>query len=193
MAADIHRAHGGFDNRRRLERECAEYAGLGHKWHVLLWIPARNMRMKAAAVLVDDGDRVLPLEAYDRHGARRGSEIYDAHEDLWAVSVFVHRSVGQEQCAVIRAFLSQRIGVKWAASVDAGPDELVQLAASRVSRELKLSRDAEQELTGSIAAYSPSRASSTFADLVSQLTDIAQERWPATAIAPDEKQERLDL
>ncbi len=71
MADHIHKKHGSFNARRRLEQRCARYAGLEHRWHILLWIPAAKMRMKAAAVLVDDGRRVQPLEDFDRAAGRK--------------------------------------------------------------------------------------------------------------------------
>lgn len=172
MAAEIHEKHGSFESRRRMEQRCASYVDLAHRRHVLLWIPSPMMRMKAADVLVDDGHRVQPLQAYDRATGKRGAEIYDSHQALWGVSVYVHESVVASQVDVILAWLSRELGIGWAA--DALPDEsnqLVQIAAQVVARKRGLNHDQEMAL-----ALEPAAAggAETFAALL-QLVDIAAE------------------
>jgi len=128
--------------------------------------------MKAAEVLVDDGARVLTLESYDRGSGRRGSEIYDSHQNLWAVSVFVHPSVSAEQRAVIRAYLRDRLGVSWVGH--ATEPTLVGLATARVAREMKLTaqQGQELELLEDVAAYRPS--GDTFAELLARMSASAR-------------------
>ena len=152
MATQIHGKFGSFEARRRLEQRCARYAGLEHRWHVLLWIPAPKMRMKAAMVLVDDGNRVQHLEDYDRAAGRRGAEIYDSHVALWTLSVYVHESVTELQKEVILAWLADELEVTWAQ-----PNPSVRLpaiAAREAARASNLSRDEEAGLTVAMAAKS---------------------------------------
>jgi HD superfamily phosphohydrolase len=77
------------DERRKLEEEAAEWAGLEHRWQVLLWIPPPSMRMKIAEVLVDDGAGILTFFQYEDKGKKRGQDIYDAHEALWEIAIYL--------------------------------------------------------------------------------------------------------
>ncbi|HMG00290.1 MAG TPA: hypothetical protein VK560_03515, partial [Gemmatimonadaceae bacterium] len=54
-AADLHKAFGSAEKRAELEREAAVHAGLSADWHVILWVPGPDMRLKLAEVLVDYG------------------------------------------------------------------------------------------------------------------------------------------
>jgi HD superfamily phosphohydrolase len=75
--------------RRILEEDAAQWAGLDHRWQVLLWIPPEEMRLKIADVYVDDGDAIMTFFEYEDRRRGRGSDIYRAHRALWAVSVYL--------------------------------------------------------------------------------------------------------
>ena len=152
MADQVHKKHGGFDERRALEVECAKFAGLKDGWHVVLWIPAPQMRMKAARVLVDDGAE-YPLEDFDRAAGHRGEEVYDSHEALWSVMVYVHRDVDDTQRQVILSWLSDRMGVRWAPDQFlTGRSEMAKIAAARVAKDHGLSSKQEEDLAVEVAA-----------------------------------------
>ncbi len=60
------------------------------------------MRLKVADVLIDDGTEIRKF--VDREGEmhKRGADIYALHEQLWEVSVYVHRSLtGTQQDLVL--------------------------------------------------------------------------------------------
>jgi HD superfamily phosphohydrolase len=80
---------GSPDDRRRFEEDAAQWAGLDHRWQVLLWVPPELMRLKIADVLVDDGEAIMTFFQYEERGKRRGSDIYEAHKALWEIAVYL--------------------------------------------------------------------------------------------------------
>ena len=103
--------YGSHDERRRLEVEVAEYIGLEDKWHIVLWIPHPDMKLKIAEVLVGglQNDTVDSLHNHSNHC----KDIYDSHADLWAVSVFVHPALKASDLKrdVALAFLRERLRI----------------------------------------------------------------------------------
>ena len=99
-AGDLHKKFGPKEKRRDLEREACEHAEIEHDWHLVLWIPDPDMRLKLAELLVNDGQGV----AMFKDKSPRGSDIYEGHKDLWTISVFVHPSVPTEK---VRAALAK--------------------------------------------------------------------------------------
>jgi HD superfamily phosphohydrolase len=89
--------HGYPDARRRLERRAAEFAEIEPAWHILVWLPRPDMRLKVAGVLVDDGHEIRNFGAREEEGQGRGTDIYEAHRNLWAVSVYAHDELARDQ------------------------------------------------------------------------------------------------
>lgn len=146
LAKPIYEKFGDRDVRRRLEQDVAQFAGLEHKWQVVLWIPAPTMRLKAAEVLVDDGTQVAQLQQLDEKGQNRGKEIYDSHAALWAFSVFVDKNLSELQKEVVRAYLSDKMGgLVWEGH--GRPPSVPKLAAAEVARRENLSIAAAKELS----------------------------------------------
>lgn len=106
---------GEADRRAELEIGAQKFAGIGAEPQVIIWLPPPKMRLKLAEVLVRHSHGVSPFVAYERAGRRRGSEIYDAHEALWAAYVFVHPELKRDEEAVHRvvAYLAREMGVRW--------------------------------------------------------------------------------
>src|SRR5262249_5426951 len=42
-----------------------------------------------ADVLVDDGAAILTFAQYEKRGKNRGQDIYDAHEALWEIAIYL--------------------------------------------------------------------------------------------------------
>ncbi|MEX2226562.1 MAG: HD domain-containing protein [Dehalococcoidia bacterium] len=173
MAAQIYDKHGSRDSRRTLEQEVARFAGLEHRWQVVLWIPSPDMRLKAASVFVDDGTQVAPLDQVDKSGANRGREIYASHEALWALSVFVHRSVTDEQQAVILAWLAERLNIRWE-GVPREKPRVVDLAIRQVLKELSLPRRYEDELMAGAADIAARGGEDTYEGVMSRMKDVGR-------------------
>jgi hypothetical protein len=55
------------------------------------------MKLKVAGVLVDDGTEIRPFASREEEGKKRGADIYEAHRNLWEVSIFAHPSVARDQ------------------------------------------------------------------------------------------------
>lgn len=172
-AEQIYRLHGSPAGRRQLEEDAGKYAGLDHDWKVLVWIPAPEMRLKAAEVLVDDGDKVTRLVDLDSTGPNRGREIYESHKALWAITVFVHPTVSAEQRDVMLARLAQKLGgIRWD-NLRQQPS-VARLAAANVGGQKKLSRQDEEVLAREAEGIAARGGGATYQDLVRQVTQIAE-------------------
>jgi HD superfamily phosphohydrolase len=110
LAMSIWTRFGSPDERRRLELEAGRFLGLKNGWHFVLWIPKPTMGLKVAEVLVGGGSHVSTLHSY----SQRVREIYDSHEDLWAVSVYVHPELLDDKLKVevLLAWLRERLGLR---------------------------------------------------------------------------------
>lgn len=174
-AGRIYETHGSPAARRQLEEDAGKYAGLDHDWKVLVWIPAPDMRLKAAEVLVDDGHRVSRLVDLDSTGSNRGREIYEAHKALWAISVFVHPTVSHEQRAVVLARLGESLGgIKWD-NLREQPS-VARLAAANAGKLLKLPREDEDDLALETEGIAARAGGDTYQHLVRQVQQIAEAR-----------------
>jgi HD superfamily phosphohydrolase len=92
--------------RRRLEQRAARFAGVDPAWHIAIWIPPADMRLKVADVLIDDGREVRKFVEREGELHQRGADIYALHQQLWEVSVYVHRSLSPDQQDLVLASLS---------------------------------------------------------------------------------------
>jgi len=106
---------GDPDKRAALEFGAQRFAKLGKEPRVIIWLPPPEMRLKLAGVLVNHSRGISPFVDYERSGRRRGSEIYDAHEALWAAYVFVHPEIERDPKKVDRVvtYLAREMGVRW--------------------------------------------------------------------------------
>lgn len=176
LACSLYKEYGSFAKRSQLEREVARHAGLCDGWKVMLWLPAPQMRFKPADVFVADGDKITKLREYDKVHLNRGKEIYDSHEALWSLSVFVHRSVSDNDQKVILARLAELLpGVRWDGQQ---VPPLCHLAANEVAKDLRLTSAQEDELAeathnGTSPRTQPGQES--YPELVQRLSLVAQE------------------
>jgi HD superfamily phosphohydrolase len=108
-STELYEQFAAADTRRALEREAARYAGLQHGWHVVIWLPRPEMRLKLANMLVDHGKGIARFVDY----SQQGSEIYQAHKELWTVMVYVHPSVSEPRKRAVLARLAQLMGICW--------------------------------------------------------------------------------
>ena len=142
------------DARRQVEQRAARFAEIEPAWHVLLWIPPPDMRLKVANVLVDDGVEVQRFVDRERHsGKRRGVDIYDAHEQLWEVGVYVHPFLARRrnQCRLILASLAADLDLNLLPDDDELRDRKPyewpdRIALARLARRHHLRRDRVEEL-----------------------------------------------
>jgi HD superfamily phosphohydrolase len=153
LAESIWMQHGDPDARRRLEVEVAEIVGLQEKWHLVLWIPSLQMRLKLAFVLVGGGDHVTTLHAY----RPQVQEIYDSHERLWSVGVYVHPSVRDDELRsdAILAVLRKKLGLRgWVNNLS--QETLEQVAARHFVSQHDLTESVRQKLLAGVSALGPS-------------------------------------
>jgi HD superfamily phosphohydrolase len=152
LAKTIWKQYGSADERRRLEVEAAEFLGLDEKWHLVLWIPHPDMRLKLAFVLVGAGDHVTTLHDY----SPKVREIYESHEDLWSVGVYVHPSLRADtlRTEALLAWLRKKLGLRgW---VDHQPEESVEeVAARHFAAQHDLRESVKQQLLSGVSGLSP--------------------------------------
>ena len=139
-AQEIWRRFGPAEKRRRIEQATAKYAGLDHSWYVVVWIPNPDMKLKAAEVLVDDRGTISRLSDLERSGHDRGSEIYEAHKALWAISVYVHPDVPTDRRSVVMAHIAEQLGLTWAPTGE--PLTLEKLALRKARGDEMVDTDA---------------------------------------------------
>jgi HD superfamily phosphohydrolase len=153
----VHDNFGDPAVRAELEASAQRFAGLDDGPRVVLWIPKPDMRLKLAEVLVQQETGIAPFVTYERSRSRRGSDIYDAHERLWATYVFVDREVSAERMKAIAAYLGSRMGIRWEQHRDIGgtPDEWpLRLAVAEV-----FEKDFESEVDQLLKRIKPELAS----------------------------------
>ena len=118
-AEDLHDGFGAPGKRADLERAAADHAGLLANWHVILWVPGPDMRLKLAEVLVDYGKGIAKFVDF----SPKGSDIYEDHKHLWTISVFVHPTVTERQTRAVLASLTKAMRISWDRYQDhLGPD-----------------------------------------------------------------------
>ena len=141
------------DQRRRIERNAARFAGVSPAWKILVWLPSPKMRLKVADVIVDDGIEIRKFVDREREGRRREAEIYEAHEHLWGVSVFVHKDVYRDEIQKTRVLASLSadldiqlggLGTSLGRAPSEWPDRLV-LRDVRVGEDRHVPTDAEAD------------------------------------------------
>lgn len=134
--------------RVRLEADVARLAEVAPD-AVLMWIPKPGMRLKAAEVLVEnEHDQILKLHDYDSSGPNRSKEIYESHERLWRVSVFVRSDVDERHRERLLAYLSPKLGkINWA-SRNREDHSILRLVVQEVASdpEHRLTPDQQREL-----------------------------------------------
>ncbi|MCC7365938.1 MAG: hypothetical protein IT303_16360 [Dehalococcoidia bacterium] len=169
-------------SRRELEEGAARYAELTHRSHVVVWIPNPKMRMKSVAVLVGDGQGFISTlhDQETARGRQTAQAIYASHEQLWAVSVYVHPDVTEEQRQVLLAFLSSKLGVGWEGHARA---DLFMLAVDRVASESNMTHSEQTRLASSRQSDRTAAVSveGTFADVVRSVGQLARPSGPSAA------------
>ena len=143
---DFYDEHGGPDARRRIERRAARFAGVSPAWHVLVWLPYPEMRLKIAGVLVDDDKEIRRFADREEEGQRRGADIYAAHRALWGVSVYAHPRIREDQWTrdLVLASLAADLGIQlggleeqYGPSPHEWPDRIaLEMAAEKVNAVL---------------------------------------------------------
>jgi len=144
------------DERRQIEQVAAQFAGIKPAWYAVMWIPPERMRLKPALVLVDDENSIDTMLNRERspRGQKRGSDIYEAHRDLWALEVFVHPDVRLNvpaRDALLSAIAEQLHIKEW---VDRNaPVRPADVAKSRAGDALGLTRAQETELEKLVPSF----------------------------------------
>jgi HD associated region len=171
------------ERRRKTEHAAAEFVGV-EPWKVAVWLPPASMRMKLAEVLVDDGGDVMPFVVREQGRVReRGQEIYAAHEDLWAVGIYVHHSLRNRAMfdRIVFAYIAGEYGAAFhgvGGPFAKDPSTWTKrLAAETVLMERSPPPEILDDLIDGLverAAEVPARGSGTsWEGLVAQLRDIA--------------------
>lgn len=179
-AKALFKRFGDPDARRRLQDEAQRFAGMESSSQLLIWLPDPKMRLKQAEVLVDDGHHVNRFVDYERVRSGRGSDIYDAHERLWAVWVFFDPSVKESAHEEALVYLARELGVCWEGMLPKfGPhahDWIERLALSRYIRVEPRHPDIDELLAMEPMAARGLDSDATFADYEALVPTLEQAR-----------------
>ncbi|MGO9197450.1 MAG: hypothetical protein ACLQK4_10025 [Acidimicrobiales bacterium] len=169
VADDLYARYRAPDARRRLERNAAYYAGLDRRFHVVLWVPNPDMKLKVADVLVDAYGQIMPLSEY-KHS---GEEIIKNHRDLWGVGVYTPESVRTDdrQSDALLGFLSKRMGVTFRCHDGRQAMQPDELAIARVANARRMNDDERSNLATLVPAAKG--AETTFAALEATVEAVA--------------------
>ncbi|HEX2070741.1 MAG TPA: HD domain-containing protein [Thermoleophilaceae bacterium] len=182
------------EERRQVEQAAAAYAGVPAGWFVVIWIPPERMRLKPALALVDDGeftDTLLHREEGPR-GDDRGSEIYAAHRALWAMDVFAHPSVRDDEKvrqAVLGALAVQLNITSWERADD--PVDPIDVARQMAIDELDLKRSQSEELSDRVADFYGGPQDKTLRQTVDEMKRV-WEAGDGAEVSPDDLDEPGD-
>jgi HD superfamily phosphohydrolase len=171
------------DERRQVEQAAARFAQIKPAWYAVMWIPPERMRLKSALVLVDDEaliDTMLNRERSPR-GQQRGSEIYDAHRELWALEIFVHPTVKQDKaaCDALLGAIAQQLHLK-AWDDDQAPVSSVDVGRRRAGQELSLTRDQEEELKTLVPSFYEGSFSPAGEQTIGDIVEEFKLAWEAS-------------
>lgn len=183
----IHERFKSREARRELEHQAAEYAGIPDD-QVVIWLPDPKMRLKIAEVLVDFDRGIAPFNEY----SGLGQEIYEAHRQLWTVTVFVDPRVREgDLVPVVLARLAELMGVKWdreePRGVERPTDWPLHLAAAGALDE----EDFEKEFDALVAEAKKQKVvqrakGQRFSTLEEQVRQIAEQLKPPSRGEPPE-------
>lgn len=112
-AAELYADFGDPAARRQLEQRAAAYAGMKDAWKLLIWLPPPDMRLKVAEVLVYDGADVTHFNESEAFRNKRGTDIYEAHQRLWGIGLYAHRTVTASQHTAARTYLAGQMEIRW--------------------------------------------------------------------------------
>ena len=182
-ADSIYQAHGEAEARRELEEDAARFAGIDEPWKLAIWLPPPAPRLKSAEVLVFDGSEVVEFYRSEQYSTKRGEDIYEAHKKLWAVSVYMHRTIEAEQARKALVRLAQRMEVRFDAEVEElGRQVLLWpdiLAARKVVEELNLpprrAREMVETARAEAVARGPEEEAPTFETLLATYRQLAEQ------------------
>lgn len=161
--------------RLKLERAAAKFAGVAHGWQVVIWLPNHKMRLKVADVLVYRDQAIAPLSRVEP----TSRAIVDQHQRLWAVTVYAPADVrdSREQADAVLAYIGERTALTFHRRDGSVVPSPWDLAVDKILRELNegstSTRDALLSLVPSTKTADGSPAS--FAELVDALKATARE------------------
>jgi HD superfamily phosphohydrolase len=161
--------------RLKLERAAAKFAGVPHGWQVVIWLPHHKMRLKVADVLVYKDRAIAPLSRVEP----TSRAIVDQHQRLWAVTVYAPAEVrdNREQADAVLAYIGEKTALTFHrrdGSVVPSPWDLaVDKILGEINHGSATTRDALRGLVPSTKTVDGSSAS--FAELVDALKTTARE------------------
>jgi len=183
------------DERRQIEQVAAKFADINPAWYVVMWIPPERMRLKPALVLVDDEnliDTMLNRERSPR-GQGRGSDIYDAHRDLWGLEVFVHPDVREDELArdALLSAIADQLHIKeW--DDDDAPVRPAKVARHRAGRELDLTRAEETELKELVPSFYDGSVGLAEKPTLAEMVEEYKLAWRGARPSQEGDQELID-
>lgn len=161
--------------RLKLERAAADFAGVPHGWQVVIWLPNHKMRLKVADVLVYKDRAIAPLSRVEP----TSRAIVEQHKRLWAVTVYAPADVrnNREKADAVLAYIGEKTALTFhrrdGSVVPSTFDLAVDKLLSEINQDSETTRDALRMLVPSTKTSTGSIAS--FDDLVAALKETAKD------------------
>ena len=172
LSEEVYKKYGKREDRRALESEVARFVGLDDNWHVLLWVPSPEMRLKGADVLVDDNGTISKLSTMVDVGRGAGRQIQEDHRALWTFGVYVHPTVQHKKdvCDLIVAWIKNKVpGIRWN-EYDEQPD-LTKLTVRAVAEKLDTRVSDEKNILETAKTVCKRGHATEFAAVVQNVVD----------------------
>lgn len=184
LAKKLYKENGTSDRRRQLEMGAAAAAEISDRFHVVTWIPSPKMGLKVAQVLVDDGGHIAPLTDFDGTRDKRASEVYEAHQGLWAISVFAHETLqaaaasnrdSNRRVDTVLAYLADELGIGFRRFDGSQPGSMIQVAVdSLIGARQVQPRDRDALIASAQLDIAASGARGTHREFVQRVREIAR-------------------
>lgn len=161
--------------RLKLERAAARFAGVAHGWQVVIWLPNHKMRLKVADVLVYRDQAIAPLSRVEP----TSRAIVEQHQRLWAVTVYAPAEVrdSREQADAVLAYIGERTALTFHRRDGSVVPSPWDLAVDKILDELNEGSTSTREALLSLVPSTKTADGSTpsFAELVDALKTTARE------------------
>ena len=176
-ARDKYEQFGSAEERRKLERAAAKWAGLDPAWKVVLWVPSPEMRLKLADVLIEDRGMISTLAA--RYDDAR--VIAKRHEELWTVRVYAAPELRADERMVNRllSYIHDRMKLPFYKADGTPVISSNRLAAEEVASEVgtRLTREQVEQVAADLEQVAArSESDKTFEDLLASARALAETR-----------------
>ncbi len=193
----LYKSFGGVAGRTEVEDKLAELMELPNNWQALVLVPNPKMSLKAADVLVRAKKSTCKLREWDELNGKRANEIYESHERLWSIQLFVDPELEDAKQMRAKAYVEDNLRIDWDDETPDNPvSHVLELAMEELIREHAGWGDVERELmlesmTASKRLSAGAPSALPISELKSLLEGAVPKRKRKVTPPPDKPQDTL--